>query len=574
VLFYEGLAYEEKGEPTMEDRIWHKSYHPEVPKSLDYEDISMPEILSRTAKKFPDRDALIFMGKKITYLELDQLVNQFANALIEIGVKQGDRVALLLPNIPQIVIAYYGIWRVGAVPVPNNPLYTDRELEHQFNDSGATSLVTLDLLAPRMLALRSNTNVKQIISCHINDYLPFPLKQLYPVLKKDMYKKFKKEPDFYEFTQLMKSAPLKQPDISISLDGLALIPYTGGTTGPSKGVELSHRSVSYITQSVKAWFFDLQDSYERELAVFPFFHLAGFTAVMNVCILAGWTDILVPRPEPPAVLDMILKYKPTIIPAVPTIYVGLLALPKFKKSDLTFVKGFFSGAAPMALESINDLKDATGADLVEAYGMTESTTIITLTPWRGTLKSGSVGVPIPDTDLKIVDIDTGKKEMNVGEEGEVIFKGPQMCLGYYNKPDETANSIRDGWFYTGDIGKLDEDGYLYIVDRKKDMIIAGGFNIYPRDIDEVLFEHPKVLEACAIGVPDEYRGETVKAYIVPKPGETLTEEELNSFCRERLSAYKVPKIYEFIDELPKSAVGKILRKELRTLDAAKKEEKK
>ncbi|MBW2365000.1 MAG: AMP-binding protein, partial [Deltaproteobacteria bacterium] len=246
----------------------------------------------------------------------------------------------------------------------------------------------------------------------------------------------------------------------------------------------------------------------------------------------------------------------------------------FKKSDLTFVKGFFSGAAPMALESINDLKDATGADLVEAYGMTESTTIITLTPWRGTLKSGSVGVPIPDTDLKIVDIDTGKKEMNVGEEGEVIFKGPQMCLGYYNKPDETANSIRDGWFYTGDIGKLDEDGYLYIVDRKKDMIIAGGFNIYPRDIDEVLFEHPKVLEACAIGVPDEYRGETVKAYIVPKPGETLTEEELNSFCRERLSAYKVPKIYEFIDELPKSAVGKILRKELRTLDAAKKEEKK
>ncbi|MBW1985579.1 MAG: long-chain fatty acid--CoA ligase [Deltaproteobacteria bacterium] len=558
----------------MEDRIWHKSYHPEVPKSLDYEDISMPEILSRTAKKFPDRDALIFMGKKITYLELDQLVNQFANALIEIGVKQGDRVALLLPNIPQIVITYYGIWRVGAVPVPNNPLYTDRELEHQFNDSGATSLVTLDLLAPRMLALRSNTNVKQIISCHINDYLPFPLKQLYPVLKKDMYKKFKKEPDFYEFTQLMKSAPLKQPDISISLDGLALIPYTGGTTGPSKGVELSHRSVSYITQSVKAWFFDLQDSYERELAVFPFFHLAGFTAVMNVCILAGWTDILVPRPEPPAVLDMILKYKPTIIPAVPTIYVGLLALPKFKKSDLTFVKGFFSGAAPMALESINDLKDATGADLVEAYGMTESTTIITLTPWRGTLKSGSVGVPIPDTDLKIVDIDTGKKEMNVGEEGEVIFKGPQMCLGYYNKPDETANSIRDGWFYTGDIGKLDEDGYLYIVDRKKDMIIAGGFNIYPRDIDEVLFEHPKVLEACAIGVPDEYRGETVKAYIVPKPGETVTEEELNSFCRERLTAYKVPKIYEFIDELPKSAVGKILRKELRTLDAAKKEEKK
>jgi long-chain acyl-CoA synthetase len=558
----------------MEDRIWHKSYHPEVPTSLDYEDISMPEILARTTKKFPDRDALIFMGKKITYLELDQLVNKFANALIEIGIKQGDRVALLLPNIPQIVIAYYAIWRAGAIPVPNNPLYTDRELEHQFNDSGATALVTLDLLSPRMLALRSKTKVKQIISCHINDYLPFPLKQLYPFLKKDMYKKFEQEQDFYEFTQLMKSASSNKPDISIDLDSLALIPYTGGTTGPSKGVELSHRSVSYITQVVKAWFFDLQDLYERELAVFPFFHLAGFTSVMNACILIGWTDVLVPRPEPPAVLDMILKYKPTVIPAVPTIYVGLLSLPKFKKSDLSFVKGFFSGAAPMALESINALKEATGADLVEAYGMTESTTIITLTPWRGKLKTGSVGVPIPDTDLKIVDIETGTKEMNVGEEGEVIFKGPQMCLGYYNKPDETANSIRDGWFYTGDIGKLDEDGYLYIVDRKKDMIIAGGFNIYPRDIDEVLFEHPKVLEACAIGVPDDYRGETVKAYIVPKPGETLTEEELDSFCRERLTAYKVPKIYEFIDDLPKSAIGKILRKELRTLDAEKREEKK
>jgi len=550
----------------MEDRIWHKSYSPEVPKSLEYEDISMPDILARTSKRFPERDALIFMGKKITYSELDQLVNKFANSLIAIGVKPGDRVSLLLPNIPQIVFAYYGIWRAGAVPVPNNPLYTDRELEHQLNDSGSTSLVTLDLLAPRMLALRSKTSLKQIISCHINDYLPFPLKQLYPFLKKDMYKKFEEAPDFFEFRKLMESASSKSPGISVSLDDLALIPYTGGTTGPSKGVSLTHRNVMCVTQGIKAWFYDLQNQHERILAVFPFFHLAGFTAVMNMCVLLGWTDILVPRPEIPAVCDMILKYKPTIVPAVPTIYIGLLGLPKFKNADLSFVKGFFSGAAPMALETINELKEATGGDIIEAFGMTESTAVLTLTPWRGKLKAGSVGVPIPDTDVKIVDIDTGTKEMPTGDEGEVIFKGPQMCQDYYNKVEETNNSIRDGWFYTGDIGKFDEDGYLYIVDRKKDMIIAGGFNIYPRDIDEVLFEHPKVLEACTIGVPHEYRGETVKAFIVTKPGETITEEELDSFCRERLTGYKIPKIYEFIDELPKSAIGKILRKDLRAME--------
>jgi len=557
----------------MEKRIWHNAYMPEVPKSINYEELTMPEILTRTAKQFSGTDALLFMGKKITYDELEQLVNRFSNVLIAIGIKPGDRVSLLLPNIPQIVIAYYGIWRAGAVPVPNNPLYTDRELEHQFNDSGSTSLVTLDLLAPRMLKLRSKTKIKQIISCHINDYLPFPLKQLYPLLKKDMYKKFEEAPDFYEYRQIIETTSSQIPDIPISMDDLALIPYTGGTTGPSKGVVLTHRNVSYVTQSLKAWFFDLNNIHERELAVFPFFHLAGFTAVMNACILLGWTDVLVPKPEPKAVLDMIVKYKPTIIPAVPTIYVGLLGLPKFKQSDLRFVKGFFSGAAPLAIETINTLQEATGADIIEAYGMTESTTFITFTPWRGKLKPGSVGVPIPDTDLKIVDVDTGIKEMPIGEEGEVLFRGPQMCKGYYNKPDETANSIKDGWFYTGDIGKFDEDGYLYIVDRKKDMIIAGGFNIYPRDIDEVLFEHPKVLEACAIGVPDDYRGETVKAFVVPKPGETLTKEELDSFCRDRLTAYKVPRTYEFIDELPKSAVGKILRKDLRAMEIAKKEKK-
>lgn len=554
----------------MENRIWHKSYMPEVPKSITYEDIAMPEILARTARTFPDRTALIFMGKKIKYSELDRLAHRFANALRKIGIKQGERISILLPNIPQIVIAYYGIWRAGAIPVPNNPLYTDRELEHQFNDSGSTTLITLDLLAPRMLKLRLKTSIKQIISCHISDYLPFPIKQLFPYLKKDMYREFDPEKDCYEFLELMKSVPPADSGIRMDMDELALIPYTGGTTGPAKGVALTHRNVSCITQNFKAWFYDVQESCEREMGIFPFFHLAGFTCVMNSCILMGWSNILIPKPESKAVLDAILKYKATIVPAVPTIYTGLLGLPKFGKKDMSFVKGFFSGAAPLPGESIDKLKKATGADMIEAYGMTESTAMITVTPWRGKLKVGSVGVPLPDTDLRIVDIQDGITEMPIGKEGEIIFKGPQMLKEYYNQPKETANAIKNGWFYTGDIGRFDEDGYLYIVDRKKDMIIAGGFNIYPRDIDEVLFEHPKVLEACAIGVPDEYRGETAKAFVVPKPGETILEKELDLFCRERLTAYKVPKFYEFVDSLPKSAVGKILRKDLRAQELAKK----
>jgi len=554
---------------TVGDRIWHKSYVAGVPKNVDFENITMPEVLSRTAGKYPERTALLFLGKEISYAELEQLVNRFANVLIDLGVKPGDRVALLLPNIPQIVIAFYGIWRMGAIAVPNNPLYTDRELEYQLNDSGSTVLVTLDLLAPRMLALRPKTKLKEIITCHINDYLPFPAKQLFPLVKREMYVKYEKSPGYRQFLDVMKNASPEFSGAPPSLDDIAFIPYTGGTTGVSKGVVLTHRNVTCKNQMMEAWFADLKGLPERELAIFPFFHLAGIVAVMIIAIKMGWTDILVPRPEPRAVMDMMIKYKPTVIPAVPTIYVGILELPEFKKADLSFVRGFFSAAAPLAVETIHDLKEATGATIVEAYGLTESTGLVTLTPWRGKQKVGSAGVPLPNTDMKIVDLKTGKKEMPVGEEGEIVFRGPQRCQGYYNMPKETKQAIRDGWFHTGDIGKVDEEGYIYIVDRKKDMIIAGGYNIYPRDIDEVLFEHPKIVEACAVGVPDKYRGETVKAFVVVKPGETLTEEELDRYCRENLAAYKVPKIYEFIESLPKSPVGKILRRELRDRELKK-----
>ncbi|MBU2551518.1 MAG: long-chain fatty acid--CoA ligase [Proteobacteria bacterium] len=553
----------------MEDRVWHQSYVDGVPKSMDYEEITMPEILARTAQNFPNRTALWFMGRKISYAQLDRLVNRFANALKGLGVEPGDRVALFLPNIPQIVIGYFGLWRAGAVAAPNNPLYTDREIEHQLNDSGATVAVSLDLLTPRLLALRERTRIRRIISCHINDYLPFPARQLFPLVKKEMYRRFEKAPDFYQFLDLIKSAPDTPSGHKPNMDDLAVIPYTGGTTGVAKGVRITHRNASCKTQMGQAWFFDLKEKPIVELGVFPMFHLSGFTGLMNLCVANGWTNLLVPRPEPQTVLEFILKYKPDVIPAVPTIFVGLLNLPGFHQADLSFVKGFFSGAAPLPLDTINKLKEATGGSIVEVWGMTESTGLVTVTPWRGRLKPGSAGVPLPDTDLRVVDVETGTRDLAAGEEGELIFRGPQMCQGYYNRPEETANAIRDGWFYTGDIGRLDEDGYVYIVDRKKDMIIASGFNIYPNEIDEVLYEHPQVLEACVVGVPHDYRGETVKAFVVPKPGQKPTKDELDAFCRERLTAYKVPKIYEFMDELPKSAVGKILRRELRAMEIEK-----
>ena len=554
----------------MEERLWHKSYVTGIPPRIDFERACMPEFLARSAGRFPGRSAVIYMGREISFRELDRLSDRFAGALISLGVKRGDRVALLMPNIPQMVISYFGIWRAGGTAVPVNPLYSDREIEHQLNMSGASVLVTLDLLAGRMLALRPKTGLRHIITAHINDYLPFPVRFLFPVVKRQMYVPYQKHENYHQFLDLMKSAPADFQPVPPAWDDVAIIPYTGGTTGVSKGAVITHGNISGILQVLSAWLFDMKDGQESELAIFPFFHMAGFLLVMCLCAYKGWTDILVPRPEPQAVLDITLKHRPSIFLAVPTIYVGVLNLPGFKKADLSFIKGFFSGAAPLPIEVIDKLREATGATIVEGFGMTESTSITHMTPWRGTLKPGSVGVPLPNTDMKIMDLETGTKEMPAGEIGEIIFKGPQMCGGYYGMPEETKTSIRDGWFFTGDIGRLDEDGYLYIVDRKKDMIIAGGYNIFPREIDEVLFEHPKVMEACTIGVPHEYRGETVKAFIVARPGETITAEEMDAFCRDRLAPYKAPKIYEFVDSLPKSPVGKILRRELRDMELQKK----
>ena len=557
-----------------QEKIWFKSYAPGVPREIDFEKRTLPEALKRSAQIYPESTALLFMGKHLSYAELDRLVNRFARALLDLGVQKGDKVAMLLPNLPQTVIAIYATFRIGAVAVMNNPLYTERELEYQFNDSDSKVLVSLDLLHPRILKIKDKTKIEKVIYCHINDYLPFPKKQLFPLVKKQMYRKFEPQEGFHEFLPLIQKYTDTPVENASNWEEVGAFIYTGGTTGVSKGVMLTHANLSSNVQQFGAWFPDLKKGAESVLAVFPFFHSAGFTAIMNLSIWNGYTDILVPRPEPATVMEMVKKFKPNYLPAVPTIFVGLLNTPEFRKMDLSFIKGFFSGAAPLAADTLQQMKDLTGATMLEVYGLTETTPIATVTPWGGKIKPGTVGTPIPSTDVKIVDVDTGKEEQKIGTPGEIIVKGPQVMKGYYKKPEETAQVLKDGWLYTGDIGMFDEDGYLTIVDRKKDMIIAGGYNIYPREIDEILFQHPKILEACSIGVPDAYRGETVKAYVVVKPGETLTADEVIQFSREKLAPYKAPKMVEFIDALPKSAIGKILRKEVKEMDRKKSQQKK
>ena len=553
----------------MDEKFWHKSYAPGVPKTLNYEKITVSEALSRTAKNFPEHTALNYMGKKITYRALDGLVNQFARALQDMDVKPGDRVAVCLPNIPQVIIANMAVFRIGAVCVQNNPLYTERELAYQLNDSESKHVITLTLLIPRMQKIKPQTQLQKIIGCHINTYLPFPKKQLFPLVKKEMYRKVEPTEDVLVFGDVVgKYSADPLPDQS-KWDELGALLYTGGTTGVSKGVMLSHGNLSSNVQQFIAWFPDLKPGEERLVGNFPVFHIAGFTAIQNMITWQGWENIMVPRPEPKINIDIIKKYKPTFLPAVPTIFVGLLADPEFSKLDFSSLKGFFSGAAPLSAATINDLRELTGATMCEVYGSTETAPVATVTPWGGTIKPGTVGVPVPDTDVKIVDVADPGKILGIGETGEIAIKGPQIMMGYYKKPAETENALKDGWFFTGDIGKFDEDGYLSIVDRKKDMIIAGGYNIYPVELDDILMGHPKILEACTIGIPHEYRGETVKAFVVTKEGQTLTEEEITAYCKEKLAAYKVPKIFEFIEELPKSAVGKVLRRKLKEMELEK-----
>jgi long-chain acyl-CoA synthetase len=549
---------------TYLEKPWLKHYQSGVPGKIDYENAYLPQFLERSAQKYPNKMALTFEGYQVSFSQLKQMVDRFATCLHHFGIRQGDAVAILLPNVIPCVAAYYAILRIGAIAVMNNPLYSDRELEHQFNDSGAKALITIDLLGNRMIALRPKTKIKQIVYTSIGDYLPFPKNWLFPLVakKKGLAADVKPAEEVYRWKPLLASTSPAAPSVELKFDDVAMYQYTGGTTGVSKGVMLTHGNLSKQVQQNAAWFPGFDEN-EISLGALPFFHVFGLSCSMNMSIFNGWGNILVPKPQAPQLLEAITKYKASFAAMVPTMYIGILQEPGIETSDLTSIKGCFSGSAPLPVEVIKEFERRTGAVIVEGFGLTETAPVTHINPFDGQRKVGSIGIPVSDTLCRIVDINDGKTDVPVGESGELLIKGPQVMKGYWQKPEATADTLTDGWLHTGDIATMDEDGYFYIVDRKKDMIISGGYNIYPRDIEEVFFEHPKVIEATAIGIPHPKRGEAVKVFVVLKPGESATQEEMIAFCEGKLAKYKWPTEIEFRDELPKTNVGKVLKKELR-----------
>ena len=553
------------GEIRYQDKPWIKSYEKGVPETIQYEEICLPEILERTVRKFSQNSALVFQGYRLSYAQLKEMVDRFAACLCDFGIKPGDAVAILLPNTIPCVVAYFAILKIGAIAVMNNPLYTDYELEHQFKDSGSKALITLDLLANRMIDIRSKTPIKQIVYTSIGDYLPFPKNLLFPLVakKKKLAADVKAGQDVYRWKDCIAGHSPNPPIVKIGFHDMAMYQYTGGTTGVSKGVMLTHANLSKQVQQIAAWLPALKQGEEIILGALPYFHVFGLSACMNFAVYAGWTQVLVPRPQPQPLLEAIRLFKPTFSPLVPTMYIGMLNHADLKKTDMSCIKGAFSGSAPLPVEVINEFEKMTGAVIVEGFGLTETSPVTHVNPFGGVRKVGSIGVPVSDTLVRIVSLSDELTDVPAGERGELIIKGPQVMKGYKGMPDETAYTLREGWCYTGDIATMDKDGYFYIVDRKKDMIISGGYNVYPRDIDEVFYQHPKVQEACSIGIPDPKRGENAKVFVVLKEGQTATQEELIDYCKTRLAAYKLPTEVEFRKELPKSNVGKILRKQLK-----------
>ena len=557
---------------TYESKPWLSSYEAGVPENIDFEKLFIVDFLERSASRFPDKTALVFQGYKVSYRELDRMVRSMVAVFRDMGVKKGDSVAILLPNVIPCVVAYYAILRVGAVAVMNNPLYTDRELTHQFNDSGATMLITLDLLADRMVALRQTTSIRKIIYTSIGDYLPFPKNLLFPLVgkRKKMAADVAPAPDLYKWKEVLASHGPSDFKEDLSWDDVAMYQYTGGTTGVSKGVMLTHGNLSCQAQQAKGWFPSLKEGEGSFVGALPFFHIFGLTTAMNLPISLGWGIVLVPKPQGPQLLEAIRKFRPTFAPLVPTMYISMVNDPAIDKTDLSCIQGCFSGSAPLPVEVIREFERRSGSVIAEGFGMTESSPVTHVNPFHGgERKVGSIGVPISNTEARIVDIADGLTEMPVGEVGELVVRGPQVMKGYLNRQDATDETLKGGWLHTGDIAQMDEDGYFFIVDRKKDMILSGGYNVYPRDIDEVLYENPKVQEACTIGIPHTHRGEAAKVFVVLKEGETATEEELIAYCSGKLAKYKWPVAISFRSELPKSTVGKILRKELREEEAGK-----
>jgi len=547
-------------------RPWLEHYDEGTPHTIEYTDRPLFDLLDKAAWRYPYRKALIFQNKTLTYSELKDQAEIFAASLRLLNINPGDRVAIMLPNLPQTVIAFWGVLKAGGVVVLINPLYMEKEIVHHMEDSGAKCLITLNLLWPKLEALRAKLSVKHYIVTSIDESMSFPYNWIYRIRARRANApavNFREE-GLVPWKTMMAGIRRFSCGRDACPDTLALLQYTGGTTGMPKGVMLSHRNLSANAQQVLAILQQTEETQHIFLSILPFFHVYGLTTSLVCPAALAATVLPLPRYVPHDVLTAIKKHRPTIFPGAPSVYISLMQQKNLASYNLKSIKLCVSGSAPLPVEHFNRFQELTGAHIVEGYGLTEASPITHGNPLSpGRQKAGSIGLPVPGTDARIVDMEVGSVPLPPGKVGELLVRGPQVMKGYWQRPDETANAVRNGWLYTGDIAMMDEEGYFYIVDRKKDMVIVAGYNVYPREIDEVLLEHPNILEAVAVGVADASRGECLKAYVVLKPGASMTKAEVLAWCRSKLAGYKVPRHVEFRQELPKTIVGKVLRRILR-----------
>lgn len=552
-------------------RSWMSQYDSGVPSTIDYGDQTVPDLLRGSAARFPESSALLFYGKTISFRELDDLTTRFALALRALGVSQGDRVALMLPNIPQAVIGYYGALKAGAIVVPMNPLYVEREIQTQIIDSGCEAIVALDLFYPRIRAVQERTTLpRRIIITSLRDFLPAVKRVIYPLKAwlENRWVSVQNNAPAYDFLELLKTAPRNAESRSSHLPpvqpgDLAQLQYTGGTTGTPKGVMLTHRNVVANALQGRAWCPDFHEGKEIFLGVVPLFHCYGLSSCQNLALATGCPIILLPRFHADEAVEAIHKYRVTIISGVPMMFSMISDLPKISRYDLQSIRVCLCGGSPLPAEVQEGFERLSGVKISEGYGLTEAGPTTHCNPIHGAHPRGSIGLPFPDTDARIVDRATGLRDLPPGEVGELLVRGPQVMQGYWNKEEETRAVLRDGWLCTGDMVRRDERGFFFFVDRKKDVIKPWGETVYPREVEDILLQHPAVNDAVVVGSPDRHYGEAVKAYVVTKDGWSVTERDLIEHCGKSLARFKVPVAVEFRSELPRTFIGKVSRRALR-----------
>jgi long-chain acyl-CoA synthetase len=525
----------------MTSRPWLSRYDPGVPAHLDYPAVPVFHFLDEAARRCPDRPCITFNNQTLTYAEVADLTDRAAASLRTHGIRKGERVGILMPNCPEFVLAYFAILKAGAAVVATNPLYTSPEIVYQINDAGIETVIAAGTLYERIKTAQPETNVRRVIVS--GDVVP--------------------RPGDLHFADLLGGARSAPPPVGP--DDIALLQYTGGTTGIAKGAVALHRNLVANALQFKAWMSTLEEERETFLLALPVYHIYGMVCGMLLGLALRATLVIIPNPRDiPDLISAIQTQQVTYFPAAPTLYNAINNHPDVASGnvDLTSVKACISGSAPLMKQTKERFENLTKGRIVEGYGLSEAPTATHCNPVQNENRLGSIGLPLPDVDANIVSVEDGLSEMPVGKAGELIIKSPQVMQGYHNMPEETANALRDGWLYTGDIARMDAEGYFYIVDRKKELIKPGGMEVWPREVEEAISAHPKVAEVAVAGIPDDYRGETVKAWIVVKPGETLTGPEVQAWCRERLAPFKVPTDVEFREELPKSTVGKVLKREL------------